>query len=52
MSQPYFNQLNYTLGNEDTSLELAILPERVGHVFSVAGSGGRVVPLLAKFPRK
>lgn len=52
MSQPYFNQLNYSLGNEDTALELAILPERVGHVFSVAGSGGRVVPLLAKFPRK
>lgn len=49
--EKYFNTLNYTLGNEDTSLELALLPENANHVFSVAGSGGRVLPLLAKYPK-
>lgn len=48
----YFNSLNYTLGNEDTSLELALLPENAGHVFAIAGSGGRVLPLLAKYPKQ
>jgi S-adenosylmethionine-diacylglycerol 3-amino-3-carboxypropyl transferase len=46
----YFQNLNYTLANEDTSLELRLLPKGVGHVLAVAGSGGRVVPLLAKHP--
>lgn len=48
----YFKSLNYTLGNEDTSLELSILPENASHIFCVAGSGGRVLPLLAKYPKK
>lgn len=48
----YFNRLNYTLANEDTSLELGILKPRVNHVMSVAGSGARVLPLLAKAPQK
>src|SRR6185312_13405629 len=52
MSLSYFNRLNYTLANEDTSLELGLLPEGVPHLMSVAGSGGRVLPLLAKFPKK
>ncbi|MEK6705643.1 MAG: DUF3419 family protein [Bdellovibrionota bacterium] len=51
MTDIYFQNLNYTLANEDTSLELAILPENVDHVLSVAGSGGRVLPLLAKRPK-
>ncbi|OFZ52663.1 MAG: hypothetical protein A2428_16850 [Bdellovibrionales bacterium RIFOXYC1_FULL_54_43] len=51
MSSKYFNKLNYTLANEDTALELELLPEDVGHLFSVAGSGGRILPLLAKRPR-
>jgi len=52
VSFKYFTgNLNYTLGNEDTSLELALLPEQVGHVVSVAGSGSRVLPLLARAPR-
>jgi len=48
----YFNNLNYTLGNEDSSLEYEVLPSKVNHVFSVAGSGSRVLPLLAKKPKK
>lgn len=46
----YFQGLNYTLANEDTSLELDILPEGARHVVCVAGSGSRVIPLLAKAP--
>src|SRR3954464_1160170 len=52
MSKKYFNTLNYTLANEDTSLELNVLPKGVPHLMAVAGSGGRVLPLLAKFPKK
>jgi S-adenosylmethionine-diacylglycerol 3-amino-3-carboxypropyl transferase len=52
MSHTYFNQLNYTLANEDTTLELSVLPYGIKHVMSVAGSGSRVVPLLAKFPQQ
>jgi len=52
MSEAYFSELNYTLANEDTSLELAILPEKAKHVVAVAGSGARVLPLLARHPRK
>lgn len=48
----YFNNLNYTLGNEDSSLEYEVLPNKVNHVFSIAGSGSRVLPLLAKKPKK
>ena len=50
MSFNYFNTLNYTLANEDTSLEMNILPQGVGHVLSVAGSGSRVLPLFSKLP--
>ncbi len=52
MSNHYFtSNLNYTLANEDTALELALLSEGVSHVFSVAGSGARCLPLLAKKPK-
>ncbi len=47
----YFGTLNYTLANEDTSVELDALPFDAGHVMSVAGSGGRILPLLAKRPK-
>lgn len=50
--QKYFNTLNYTLANEDTSLEYGILPHGSNHVVSVAGSGSRILPLLAKAPRQ
>lgn len=47
MVQKYFNQLNYTLGNEDTSIDCEIV-KRLGsqNVFSVAGCGSRSFPLL------
>lgn len=51
MKKNYFDSLNYTIGNEDTTLELEILPEEAQHVFAVAGSGSRIIPLLIKNPR-
>lgn len=48
MPQKYFNQLNYTLGNEDTSIDVEIV-KRLGSqkIFNVAGSGSRSFPLIA-----
>lgn len=51
MPREYFHSLNYTIGNEDASLELAVMPEGVRHAFVVAGSGSRVIPLLSKSPK-
>lgn len=51
MSKNYFDQLNYVLGNEDNSIEFGILNEGTPHVLAAAGSGTRVIPLLAKSPR-
>jgi S-adenosylmethionine-diacylglycerol 3-amino-3-carboxypropyl transferase len=48
----YFKRLNYALGDEDTALEYAILPEHARHVVGVAGCGGRVLPLLARRPAR
>ncbi|HEU4538288.1 MAG TPA: DUF3419 family protein [Polyangiaceae bacterium] len=49
----YFDgQLNYSLGDEDTSVELAALPEGARHVVAIAGSGGRALPLLARGPAR
>ncbi|WP_277759977.1 DUF3419 family protein [Pseudomonas sp. A34-9] len=48
----YFERLNYALGDEDTALEYAILPEHARHVVAVAGCGGRVLPLLARHPAR
>lgn len=47
MTKKYFGQLNYTLGNEDTSVDLDII-KRLGSksVFSIAGCGSRALPLL------
>lgn len=47
----FFNKLNYTLANEDTTMEYNILPTGMDHVLSVAGSGARVLPLIAKNPK-
>lgn len=47
----YFSNLNYTLGNEDASLEFQLLLKKTNHVFAVAGSGSRILPLLARSPR-
>src|SRR4051794_7586327 len=48
----YFDALNYTLANEDTAVEHAALRDGEDLVVSVAGSGARVLPLLARSPRE
>lgn len=48
----YFENLNYTLGDEDAQTEMDMLPEKCGHVLAVADCGSRILPLLARAPRK
>lgn len=50
-SKSYFKTLNYTLTNEDSEIEWSILPENTDYVLTIAGSGSRVIPLLAKNPK-
>lgn len=50
MATEYFSSLNYTLANEDTYVEYDLLPANAKRVFSIAGSGARCLPLLAKNP--
>ncbi len=46
MSKSYFSKLNYTLANEDTSLELALVQRlKPKKTLTVCGSGGRSLPL-------
>ncbi|MBP7845565.1 MAG: DUF3419 family protein [Proteobacteria bacterium] len=46
-STEYFSSLNYTLANEDTAFEVALLKKHKAKVIvSVCGSGGRALPLL------
>lgn len=52
MASEYFSDLNYTLANEDTRIELDLLPEGASDVFCIAGSGSRAFPLLAKNPKR
>lgn len=51
MNKDYFENLNYTLGNEDTTFEYSVLPKNSYHVFAIAGAGSRILPLLAKYPK-
>lgn len=51
MANEYFSDLNYTLSNEDTRIEFDLLPEAAERVFSIAGSGARCLPLIAKNPK-
>lgn len=47
MAQKYFHSLNYTLGNEDTTLEVEMIKKLAPKsIFSVCGSGGRSLPLM------
>lgn len=46
MSEQYFKQLNYTLANEDSAMERAMVPSQAAHVFTVCGSGSRCLPLV------
>lgn len=50
MAKEYFSTLNYTLANEDTQVEFELLPEGAVNVFSIAGSGARCLPLIARNP--
>lgn len=50
-TEKYFDDLNYSLSNEDTRIEYELLPEGAQRVFSIAGSGARCLPLLAKNPK-
>lgn len=50
MAKEYFSDLNYTLANEDTQIEYNLLSENAQAVFSIAGSGARCMPLIAKNP--
>ena len=52
MSSQFFNKLNYTMSNEDTQFEYDLLDYNQGHVLCIAGSGSRVIPLLAKKPKR
>ena len=51
MAKEYFSDLNYTLANEDTRVEQTLLKENSNKVFSIAGSGARCLPLIAKNPK-
>ncbi len=49
MTQKYFQALNYTLGNEDTTLEYEMVKKlQPKEVFAVTGAGSRSLPLLQK----
>lgn len=49
MSEKYFQGLNYTLGNEDTSVEIELVKQyKSKKIFSICGSGGRSLPLLSE----
>jgi S-adenosylmethionine-diacylglycerol 3-amino-3-carboxypropyl transferase len=52
MANKYFSNLNYSLGDEDSVIEVNALPRGTDHVVAIAGSGGRVVPLLGREPRR
>ncbi len=47
MGHSYFKGLNYTLGNEDTSVEIELIKKlKPKKIFSICGSGGRSLPLM------
>lgn len=48
----YFSGLNYGLANEDSWVEHALAPENCSGILCIAGSGSRVLPLLARNPEK
>lgn len=47
MGHNYFNSLNYSLANEDTTLEYELVKSlKPKKIFSITGSGGRFTPLI------
>ncbi len=48
MGEKYFSTLNYSLGNEDTTVEVELVKKfNPASVFSICGSGGRALPLIS-----
>ena len=45
-----FNQLNFTIGNEDNRFEQYILPEKLTHAVCTAGSGVGPMVVLSRGP--
>lgn len=53
MTAEYFSDLNYSLGNEDTKMEVDILLKlKPKKILTIAGCGSRALPLLACHPEK
>ena len=49
MSKEYFSKLNYSLANEDSTLEVEMVKElKPKNTLAVCGSGGRSLRLRAK----
>lgn len=49
----YFNKLNYTMANEDTGFEAAVVARtQPKSILSVCGSGGRSLPLATSGPER
>ncbi|EQC43664.1 PF11899 family protein [Bacteriovorax sp. BSW11_IV] len=47
MTKKYFSELNYSLGNEDTRLEVAMVKKlSPKNIFAIAGCGSRALPLV------
>ncbi len=44
--------LHYSIGDEDNRLEWSLLRRRAHHVVAAAGSGARLLPLLARRPQR
>lgn len=48
MAKKYFSDLNYSLGNEDTAMEVEVLKKlKPQKILSIAGCGSRLWPLVA-----
>jgi len=53
MSNQYFSDLNYSLGNEDTKVEYEMVKKlKPLTIIAVSGSGSRALPLLVSNPQK
>mgnify|MGYP002364004966 CR=1 FL=1 len=50
----YFDgtRLNYSFGDEDARIEHALLPLGASHAVMIAGCGSRLIPCLARRPRR
>jgi S-adenosylmethionine-diacylglycerol 3-amino-3-carboxypropyl transferase len=49
MTRKYFTNLNYTLSNEDTRVELSAIKKlKLKRILSIAGSGSRSLPFLSE----